>query len=286
MGDRGNWGRWGDNDQRGTLNLITPELIVSAAGLVKSGRIYVLAIPLSEETPVHPVRQPPQHYVKFHGMSGTGRGAAEDVLVVNTHSGTHIDPLSHTWVDGLMYNGESAEQVTPKGVTVLSVDKIGAIWTRGALLDVPVYRGVELLEAGELVTPPDLQGCCQSEGVTLQPGDAVLVRTGWYQMSQRDRYRHDHARPGLSSESVDWLIEQDVAVLGVDTFTADPTPPDPATPQGSVHQRFLHKHGGYLIESMDLEEIARDAVYRFLFVVAPLRIKNGLGSPITPLAVT
>lgn len=283
-----NWGRWGPEDQLGMVNLITPEAVVEGAELVRNGRIYNLSVPLGPDTPTHPIRPAPQHYVKFVPDAQGGVGYGEDVLVLSTHSGTHVDALSHFWVEGQMFNRQSAEHVSAFGAFANSIDAVPPIWTRGILLDAAAARGVEALEPGDVITPADLERCCELEEVSHKAGDAVLVRTGWFRTYAEDRARWAAGKPGLGGAAINWLIERDVAVLGIDTTAAEPDPPDPADgPAGMAiaHLTFLHQHGGYLIETLDLEELGKDKVYEFLFVAAPLRITNGLGSPLTPLAV-
>ena len=283
-----NWGRWGTEDQVGMINLITPEAVLESAKLVRRGQIYNLSVPLGSDTPTHPIRQAPQHYVKFVPDAQGGVGYGEDVLVMSTHSGTHVDALSHFWVDGEMFNRQPADQVNAFGAGSNSIDAVPPIWTRGILLDVAASRGVDRLEAGEVITPEELDRCCELEQVTCGPGDAVLVRTGWYRTYAEDRARWAAGKPGLGGAAINWLIERDVAVLGVDTTAAEADPPDPADgPAGMAiaHLTFLHQHGGYLIETLDLEALGRDKVYEFLLVAAPLRIAGGLGSPLTPIAV-
>jgi kynurenine formamidase len=283
-----NWGRWGPDDQVGTANLFTPEAIVRAATLVRSGRIYNLSVALGPDTPTHPIRPAPQHYVKFVPDAQGGVGYGEDTLVLSTHSGTHIDALSHFWVDGEMFNNQPADRVTAFGAGANSIDSVPPIWTRGVLLDVAAARGVERLQAGDVVTPDELKRCCERQGVSCEAGDAVLVRTGWYRTYAEDPARWASGKPGLGGAAIEWLIARDVAVLGIDTSAAEADPPDPADgPAGMAvaHLSFLHRHGGYLVETLDLEALGRDAVHEFLFVAAPLRISGGLGSPLTPLAV-
>jgi kynurenine formamidase len=283
-----NWGRWGPEDQLGTVNLITPEAVVESAKLVRTGRIYNLSVPLGPDTPTHPIRQAPQHYVKFVPDAMGGVGYGEDVLVLSTHSGTHVDALSHFWVRGEMFNRQPADSVSAFGAFANSIDTVPPIWTRGVLLDAAAARGVETLEPGDVITPADLERCCELGQVTCKAGDAVLVRTGWYRMYREDRARWAAGKPGLGGAAINWLIERDVAVLGIDTTAAEPDPPDPAdgpTGMAVAHLTFLHQQGGYLIETLDLEQVGTDKVYEFLFVAAPLRIANGLGSPLTPLAV-
>lgn len=283
-----NWGRWGDADQLGMVNLLTPEAVVEGARLVRRGRIYNLSVPLGPDTPTHPFRHVPQHYVKFRSDAQGGVGYGEDVLVLSTHSGTHIDALSHFWVDGAMFNRQPADQVNAFGAFANSIDQVPPIWTRGILLDVAAAREVEMLGPGDVVTPAELERCCELEGLACRAGDAVLVRTGWHRAYAQSRERWAAGKPGLSGAAVNWLMERDVAVLGIDTSAAEPDPPDPADGAAGMavaHLTFLHQHGGYLIETLDLEALGHDGVHEFLFVAAPLRIANGLGSPLTPIAV-
>ena len=187
-----------------------------------------------------------------------------------------------------MFNRQSAESVSAFGASANSIDAVPPIWTRGVLLDIAAAREVDMLEAGDVITPAELEQCCELQEVTCKPGDAVLVRTGWYRTYATDRTRWAAGKPGLGGAAINWMIERDVAVLGIDTTAAEPDPPDPEDGPAGVavaHLTFLHQHGGYLIETLDLEEIGRDKVYEFLFVAAPLQIANGLGSPLTPLAV-
>jgi kynurenine formamidase len=288
MSATSNWGRWGPEDEIGTANLFTPEAIVRAARLVRSGRIYNLSVPLGPNTPTHPIRPAPQHHVRFVPDAEGGVGYGEDTLVLSTHSGTHVDALSHFWVDGEMFNRQPAERVTAFGAGANSIERVPPIWTRGVLLDVAAARGVEHLQPGEVVTPDELERCCELQGVVCERGDAVLIRTGWHRTHAADPARWAAGKPGLGGAAIAWLIERDAAVLGIDTSAAEPDPPDPADgPAGMAvaHLTFLHRHGGYLIETLDLEELGRDRVHEFLFVAAPLRIAGGLGSPLTPLAV-
>lgn len=283
-----NWGRWGPGDQVGMVTLITPETVVESAKLVRRGRIYNLSVPLGPDTPTHPFRQAPQHYVKFRPGAPGGVGYGEDVLVLSTHSGTHIDALSHIWADGAMFNRQPADQVNAFGAFANSIDQVPPIWTRGILLDVAAAREVEMLGPGEVITPDELERCCELEGLACRPGDAVLIRTGWYRTYAQDPERWAAGKPGLGGGAVNWLMERDVAVLGIDTSAAEPDPPDPADGAAGMaiaHLTFLHQHGGYLIETLDLEELGRDEAHEFLFVAAPLRIAHGLGSPLTPIAI-
>jgi kynurenine formamidase len=282
---KNNWGRWGDADERGTANLLTPAVVVAAAGLVRKGHVYPLAVPLEKEAPNWGPRPKPILATSWHDRDG--RGGAEDLLVVNTHSATHLDALAHIWADSQMYNGYPVrEHVSSNGATRNGIENAGGIVGRGVLLDLANHFGVEYLEGGFLIQPRDLEACAAAQGTPVRPGDIVLARTGWYRLFPVDRARFDREKPGLANASVEWLIERDVCGLGVDTSALSSLPPEPGVDTVINHVRFLRDHGGYLFEYLDLEALARDGAREFLFAAAPLPIRGGMGSPINPLAIT
>lgn len=279
-----NWGRWGDEDERGTLNLLRPEHIVAAAGLVRRGVAVPLGAPLSPEGPIAPVRDRTWHTVKYR--LGPLTGVAEDVLTVNSHAGTHIDALSHALLRGRMYNGfPVADHVASQAITRNAVTNIGAIVARGVLLDLPRHRGVEHLELGDVVLPEELDACAHAEGVRLGQGDVCLVRTGWYRIFERDRARFDEGEPGLSYHAAEWFHDLGLVAIGSDNCAVDVLPGEEGVRPYGLHPRIINQQGGYLIEYLDLEALALEETYEFLFVAAPLLITGAAGSPVNPVAV-
>ncbi len=279
-----NWGRWGDEDERGTLNLLRPEHIVAAAKLVRRGVVVPLGAPLSPIGPIAPVRDRTWHTVKYR--LGPLTGVAEDVLTVNSHAGTHIDALSHALLRGKMYNGFSvAECISSQEITRNAVTSIGAIVARGVLLDVARHRGVEHLELGDVIFPEELDACAREEGVSLGAGDVCLVRTGWYRIFETDRARFDEGEPGLSYRAAEWFHERGLIAVGSDNCAVDVLPGEEGVRPYGLHPRVINQQGGYLIEYLDLEALAREETYEFLFVAAPLLISGAAGSPLNPVAV-
>jgi kynurenine formamidase len=279
-----NWGRWGDEDERGTLNLLLPEHIVGAARLVRRGVVVPLGAPLSPEGPIAPVRDRTWHTVRYR--LGPLTGVAEDVLSLNSHAGTHIDALSHALLRGKMYNGYSVgEHVSSHAITRNAVTSIGAIVARGVLLDIARHRGVDHLELGEVIRPEDLDDCAHAEGVELRRGDVCLVRTGWYRIFESDRARFDEGEPGLSYLAAKWFHERELVALGADNCAVDVLPGEEGVRPYGLHPRVINQQGGYLIEYLDLEPLAREETYEFLFVAAPLMISGAAGSPVNPVAV-
>lgn len=278
----GNWGRWGDDDERGLLNAATPEVIRAAAGLVREGRVYSLAIPLQADAPIWPTRHKNWHVNTYSNPTGPGRGGADDIIHIHTHGTTHVDALCHQFLDGQMYNGHSASEITAAGAVRNAITNVPGIVTRGVLLDVAHHRGVAHLEAAAPVTGADLEACADAQGVSVRPGDVVLVRTGWLRVWDTDPARFDAAQPGIDMDAAAWLAARDVVAVGADNSAVEVFP---AADGLAVHIELLRNQGMYLMELFDLDALATDRVYEFLFVAAPLRITGGVGSPLNPLAI-
>lgn len=279
-----NHGRWGPDDQRGTLNLLTPAMIVAGAQLVRQGRVISLGVPIGPGGPVFPGRDRTWHYLRY--KPGPFTGYADDLITMNSHSGTHLDALGHNFLDGRMYNGFTVqEHVSSWGVTRNAITNVGAIVGRGILLDIARFRGVEHLEAGDAIRPAELDACARQQGITPRSGDICLVRSGWYRVFERDRARFDAGEPGLSVQVAAWFHDHQLVALGMDNGAIDVLPAEPGVRPFGLHPRVIFQQGGYLIEYLDLEELADARVNEFLFVAAPLKIVDGAGSPINPLAI-
>ena len=290
-----NWGRWGTDDARGTLNLVgLPGQARPTAGM--AGRSVSLARPLSNhngpEFAIHPA---PVHFMMRTGESAPadGFGTSADWIGVGCHGFgvTHIDALSHVFWNGKMYNGvDAAKASTSAGSHVGSVEEFGSgVVTRGVLLDVPRARGVPWLDLSEAVTPDDLDRCERNQQVEVATGDTVYIRTG-IRLRQLERGRHSpmaDGHPGLDPSCIPWLRERDIAILGSDSANDVVRPGErPAMP---VHVLALVFMGMPLVDNADLEELATACAegrsWTFWSVLAPLLIRRGTGSPVNPLAV-
>lgn len=304
-----NWGRWGPEDQLGTLNLVQPPDIVRAASLVRTGRVVSLSIALDESGPQHPGsgRPNPMLFMTVDGrdfMSGPGtpeerdrrRGFlqnADSVVILPLQSSTQWDGLAHVFFEQQMYNGFSAGQVTSRGAqrndVSLAADRLVG---RGVLLDLPRVFGVDWLEPGYAITGDDLDRASEAHSVEVGRGDFVLVRTGAMARVRARGSWGDYAggdAPGLGLDSAVWLREHDVAGVATDTWDIEARPvatPDVAQP---VHVVLLVHMGLWLGEIFDLEELGEactgEGRYEFLFVAPPLKFTGGIGSPVNPLAV-
>ena len=285
------WGRWGADDEAGALNLIGPEKVKRAAGLVRTGQVVRLAQLLSHKTPVPRHRAGLQHFMGRDGgdyAAGAKRPGgfqfAEDTVVMPLHIGTHIDALCHAWCDSRMFNNYREETMrSTSGATRLGVEKMPPAVTRGLLLDVVGLRGRPLL-GGEVVSRADLEACLAAAQLQIEPGDAVLLHTGWLAAQQDVSDVDFNTEPGIDHEAGLWLAQQDVALIGADNYAVEVLPFAKGT-VFPVHQCVIRDFGIPLLEGLLLDPLVRTGRREFLFVAAALPIVGATGSPLTPLAI-
>lgn len=289
----GNWGRWGAEDERGAANLLTPELLRAAAGLVRRGRIYSLSLPVqSKGVPVGSRRSPPLHFMTLDGgdyaaglkLRG-GFQTSDDHVSLGTHVTTHIDALAHVWYDDRLYNGFAGDTVRSSGAKRCGIDKLRHLVGRGVLLDFCKLKASDPLPAGYAITPEDLRQCATLHGVALREGDIVLIRTGWQKtFAEKGNDAFFASEPGIGLAAAEWLAQAGVVAIGCDNYGVEVVPTEQGRP-APVHGLLLRDYGVYLMELLVLDEPARDEVHEFLFVAAPLAITGGAGSPLNPLAI-
>ena len=282
-----NWGRWGQEDQLGTLNLQTPARILEALKLVKQGKMYNLSVPLEAEGPQHPMfHKTWQTTFMTTNEDPCAFQVADDVVTMVTHSGTHMDALGHCWNDDQLWNGRTTDNVTSYGINWAGIENVNGFVTRGVMLDVARFKGVEHLALGEVITADDMEACAAHQGVEIRPADVLLLRTGWYTVFHSDRELWSRGEPGPDASCTAWLKEKDVMAIGADNAAVESYLAEHRSPTSErLHITSLRDLGVYLIEHVDLEELAADEVYEFLFMAAPLRLPKATGSPMTPLAL-
>jgi kynurenine formamidase len=289
-----NWGRWGGDDERGALNLLTPEVVLAATRACTTGRVYSLSLPIQQQgVPIVDYRNPPMR-LTLTNASDTGifaeygapdTGANEDFLVLASHNETHMDALCHVFHQGQMYNGYPADSArTRAGATKCGIDKTRSIVGRGVLLDLPAHQGVEHLEAPHVITGEELEACARAEGVAPRAGDTLLVRTGWIEQFLADPSMEIPSQPGLGFDACDYIRDLDIAAVGADNSAIEAIPFDRDIFLG-VHIELLLKLGIPLVEHLVLTDLARDGVRECLFVTAPLVVTGGMGSPVNPIAI-
>jgi kynurenine formamidase len=286
-----NWGRWGKDDEKGTLNLITPAKRKQAAALVKEG----FAVSLARDADTEKTIDNPQPYQDvMTNVSATGSG---DRISVSFHgyAHTHFDGLAHHFLNGKLYNGYSHDNVTMEGMATKNAvinDKVG-IFTRGILMDIPRLKGVPYLEPGTPIYIEDLEAWEKQAGVTAGPGDAVFIRTGrWVRRAKLGPWDVGKLAAGLDPSVLPWIRKRDIAFLGSESaLSAVPIPPEIVNGDDylPVHNFVLVALGMNLFDDCDLDAISEAAAARkrweFLVTAAPLPMPKGTGSPVNPTAV-
>ncbi|WP_020140387.1 cyclase family protein [Streptomyces sp. 351MFTsu5.1] len=292
-----NWGRWGADDEIGTLNLITDEVVREAVATVRTGRRVPLALPLKQDgvqTGVMPGRVNPLHTMVQINQELFGPGTvacSDDVVTMGLQAATHWDALTHASHSGMLYNGRPAGTITPHGGAEFSgIDKARHVVSRGVLLDVARARGVARLDGGHAVTPEDLEAAEELAGTRVRAGDVVLVRTGQIQAYLAgDREAYAYPSPGLSVRTPEWFHARDVAAVANDTLTFEIFPPEIEDLWLPVHALDLVEMGMLQGQNWNLEELStacgEEGRYTFLLSAMPEPFAGGTGTPVAPVAV-
>jgi len=298
-----NWGRWGAEDELGTVNFITPAKRVEAAALIRRGQVFSLAIPLDERGPQPPFerRLNPRHLMLATGTdlklgvqpgASDGVGEADDMVIMALQAATQWDSLAHAFYDFKMYNDRDCTLVNAHGASKNSIAVLSdRVVSRGVLIDLPRFQGVDWLAADHRITVAELEGALERQRVEVRSGDVLLIRTGnlrrvgpaaeWAGFTYADE-------PGVGLEALAWLHEREVAAAATDTWAFEVLPSGtslwlPVHAVGIVHMGLL------VGEIFDLEALAedceRDGTYEFFFTSPPLPFTGAVGSPINPLAI-
>jgi kynurenine formamidase len=291
-----NWNRWGADDERGALNLITPDKVLAATAGCATGKVYSLSLPIQASgVPIFDYRGAPKRLTltsrtdaeMFSSYGAVpGVGANEDVLVIPSHNTTHMDALSHVFADEAVYNGHPNAFSSLSGSPKCGIETTSSFASRAVLLDLPSHRGVPWLEPGTAITSQDLEDCRAGQGVEVGTGDVLLVRTGWLDLFATIENPADvpFAQPGLSRDAVSFVRDHDIAVVGSDNAAIEVLPFDGDVFLG-VHIELLVRMGVTLLEHLVLSEMAKDGCHEALFVVGALPVTGATGSPVNPIAI-
>jgi kynurenine formamidase len=277
---------FGADDQLGMLNHIDDAKRRDALALVRDGRLHDLGRVLDEDAPVFPGRFFRQtlvttaHHANLDGGLGDNRvNWITEQIAATQQLGTHLDALSHLQIGDRGYNGWSvAELAGTSGVTRLGVETVPQIVTRGWLVDVPAVRGVDALDAGDVVTPDDVAD------IAPTPGDAVLFHTGWGRhWDDPDRYVGGEPGPGCAV--ADWLVEHGVALTGCDTWSYGPVPAEDPDRPFEVPQRLNVRHGVFIVENLDTSALPAAGVREFALILTHPRLRGATGAWTSPIAL-
>lgn len=287
-----NWGRWGEAGQRGALNHLTPDRIAAAAKLVSSGATITLSQPLETEASID-VPEPADHHMTLLPQSESGPlRFAKDYVGVDYHNDghSHIDAFCHVAFDGFLFDGNPVGSVTAEGAHAGTIEILkNGLVGRGVLLDVPRVRDVPWVEPSEHVFREDLEAAERDQGVEVEPGDILLIRTGHTRrLAELGPWDTPHSKAGLHPTVAPFLADRRIAALGSDG-NSDTAPSTTEGVSFPIHVLTLNAMGVHLFDYLDFEDLARHCAdtrrWEFLFTAAPLRIVGGTGSPINPTAI-
>ena len=298
-----NWGRWGAEDELGTVNFITPAKRVEAAALVRKGKVFSLSIPLDESGPQPSFerRLNPRHLMLATGTdlrSGVqpgavgGIGEADDMVTMALQAATQWDSLAHIFYDYKMYNDRDCALVSAHGAAKNSIAVLAdRVVSRGVLVDVARHLGADHLPLDHRITVAELEATLERQRVEIRSGDVLLIRTGNLQRARSaggwDRFTYSD-EPGIGLDALPWVHEREIAAVAADTWALE------VLPSGTSLWLPVHAvaivHMGLLVgEIFDLEALAadceEDGVYEFFCSAPPLPFTGGVGSPVNPLAV-
>ena len=258
---------------------------------IGSAKVIDLAHSLERGMPVSPNHPAFQiAMMRRHGdmVRSDGASAANEMIVLGGHVGTHMDALGHVSQDGVMHGGiDALGSQSNHGLTRLGIDTVDPVLCRGVLLDIAGLHGVEVLDAGYEVTGEDLAAAQDAAAVVVSGGDAVLIRTGWatHWSDPEIFLGQTNGAPGPGVSAARWLIDRSVRVVGAETIAFEVINPGEGHATLPVHRMFLVEAGIHIIEAMNLTALAAESASEFIFIAAPLKIAGGTGSPIRPLAV-
>ncbi|MGZ4614928.1 MAG: cyclase family protein [Actinomycetes bacterium] len=291
--------RYGDGDEAGALNEITPAKVLEAAGLVRTGVVHDLAHVLHADIPAFPGRTFRQHLTTnaHHvnrrrpdaGPEGWGRNSVNwivEQVTATQQMGTHMDALNHLQVGDRTYNGyRLADIVEEHGTNKLGVDTLPQVVTRGLMLDIAKLRGVDRLSAGEVITPADAEAALAAYRTDVRPGDAVFFHTGWGSLWGVDNEMYGGGEPGPGMDLAGWLADHRVALTGCDTWSFGPVPAEDPGQPFVVPQTLNTRHGVVVVENLRLAGLAAADVHEYMLVISHAKLLGSTGAWVAPLAI-
>ena len=280
--------RWGAGDQRGSGNMMKPETVLRAARLIRTGEVFELGAVLSPDPKEAFINAGRVFniYTKPSPPIPNARQVNEELVVTELGQiGTQFDAFAHQmWGDSFYNCFKLGDIGTRTGFRKLGVEHVGGLMTRGVLIDVAGSKGVDMLPTSYLITPEDLQQALAKTNQKVQPGDAVLIRTGWSKLMGKENERYGTLNPGIGIAAGQWLVAQEPMMIAADNCCVEVRPSE--RPHSlPIHAMMLIQHGVYLMENLELEALAAARAYEFAFIVQPLKIKGATGSAIAPIAV-
>lgn len=282
--------RFGAADEIGAANLITPERVLKAAALIKTGRTYPLAVPVSKDLPAFRHRSFKLYNIQPGEQAGKTTGPNQftfndELAVAWTGVGTQLNGIGHIGINHVYYNGNHATDfVTVEGVKKLGVEKVPPLVARGVVLDMTVHFGVDIVPGGTTITVADIEATLARQDVQIEAGDVVLFNTGWLELIGKDDKQFLEVEPGIDIEAAKWLAERDIVAFGGDTWASE-VYPNPTGEEFPVNQFMLAQRGIYNLELIDTRALLRDGIFEFLFVLGQPLYVGSTQVNINPVAI-
>lgn len=279
--------KWGEADQRGAANMMTPASVLAAIRLVRTGQVFELGEVLSTD--------PQESYINRGRVFNIypkptlpvpDRRVSHEELVITElgQVGTQLDGFAHQMYGESFYNCFQYQDImTRNGFTKLGIENVGSLITRGVLIDIAALKEVDVLPQDYEITDTDLKQALQKQRMQLQPGDTVLFYTGWGRHRGKDNRLYGSDNPGIGTAAANFLVEQQAMVVGADNCCIEFRSAE--RDELPVHSMLLIQHGIYMVENMELQALAEANAYEFLFVMQPLKLKGATGAAVAPIAV-
>ncbi len=283
--------KFGPTDEIGNANLLTPQLALEASKLIKTGKTYALGFETNSSTPAYAPRtwsvtvlQPGQ--AGGVSLGGTKTTYNDDIYMGWVGTGSQLDGLGHIGVDNVYFNCfKNSDFVQANGLTKLGIEKVPPMVTRGVVLDMTAYYGVDMVKEGTAFNRKEIDEQAKKQGVEIRKGDVVLFHTGWQALEGKDNKRFLSGEPGLGKEGALYLASKEVIAVGADSWALEVIPFEPGVGVFEVHQILLARNGIYILENMNTGPLVKDKAYEFMFVLGQSRITGGVQAIINPIAI-
>jgi kynurenine formamidase len=280
--------KWGATDERGSANHMKPETVLRATKLIRTGTVVELGHVLNATMPFFGTRSfNVQTKRTMMNPQSNNRGSNEEYITGELGQvGTQFDGFAHQTIGGSMYNCFKLDEIaTRNGFSKLGVEKVGTLFTRAVLIDIAGAKGVEMLPDGYEITVNDIEQALAKQKLTIQPGDAVIIHTGYGKLWGKDNPRYVKGNPGIGVAAANWLAKKDPMLVGADNSSVEVNPNPDVKLSLPVHQIMLAVNGIHLLENMKLDELVSKGVQEFALIVQPLKIQGGTGSSVAPVGV-
>jgi kynurenine formamidase len=280
--------KWGAGDQRGSGNLMTPQTVLRAARLIRTGEVIELGHMLTPSMPLVVGRRFEVTTKRTNKLPEANQRRSNEELVITEigQVGTQFDGFAHQTIGNSMYNCFDLDAISTRtGFTKLGIENVGFLMTRGVLIDVAGLKGTDMLPDRYEITVADLQAALKRQNITLEPADAVIINTGWGRLWEKDTQRYLQGSPGIGIAAAEWLVRANPMLVGADSGGVEVVPnPDKHVNQ-PIHQIMLVVNGIHLLESLKLDDLAAKRIYEFAFMLQPLKLQGATGSTVAPVAV-